>query len=198
MSVIRNDDSGEAKGPRGGAFYDDAGVFERYRTPQRAVSDPTYVMEEPALLEELGSVEGLRVVDLGCGDAAVGRVQALADLRVDLLEVLDQIDARADQDRGSDDDGRRLVLGPTEAEARPHVRLRPPPQAPDALGTRGPRLAPLDAWRQDAKTPTRRRSGERRAAGEPWSALATGGPRPQGRSSSVTPRSPCRRADWRH
>ena len=31
-------------------------------------------MEEPALLEELGSVAGLRVADLGCGDAALGRV----------------------------------------------------------------------------------------------------------------------------
>jgi hypothetical protein len=31
-------------------------------------------MEEPALLEALGSVAGRRVVDLGCGDAALGRV----------------------------------------------------------------------------------------------------------------------------
>jgi 2-polyprenyl-3-methyl-5-hydroxy-6-metoxy-1,4-benzoquinol methylase len=38
------------------------------------VSDPNLVMEEPALLDELGSVEGLRVADLGCGDAALGRV----------------------------------------------------------------------------------------------------------------------------
>ena len=38
------------------------------------MSDPNLVMEEPALLEELGSVEGLRVVDLGCGDAALGRM----------------------------------------------------------------------------------------------------------------------------
>lgn len=42
--------------------------------PRRGVSDPTETMEEPALLEELGSVKGLRVADLGCGDAAVGRV----------------------------------------------------------------------------------------------------------------------------
>lgn len=31
-------------------------------------------MEEPALFEELGAVSGLRVLDLGCGDASVGRV----------------------------------------------------------------------------------------------------------------------------
>jgi SAM-dependent methyltransferase len=30
-------------------------------------------MEEPALMAELGSVAGLRVLDLGCGDAAIGR-----------------------------------------------------------------------------------------------------------------------------
>jgi len=57
----------------GGAFYDDAGVFERYREPRPAVSNPVELMEEPALRAELGSVEGRRVVDLGCGDAAIGR-----------------------------------------------------------------------------------------------------------------------------
>jgi SAM-dependent methyltransferase len=74
MGAERNDDSEDAKVRRGGAFYDDPGVLERYREPQRAISDPTEVMEEPALLEELGSVEGLRIVDLGCGAAAIGRV----------------------------------------------------------------------------------------------------------------------------
>jgi SAM-dependent methyltransferase len=60
---------------RGGAFYDLPGVLERYREARPAgVSDPNVVMEEPALREELGSVAGLRVVDLGCGDAALGRV----------------------------------------------------------------------------------------------------------------------------
>ncbi|HYH91042.1 MAG TPA: methyltransferase domain-containing protein [Solirubrobacteraceae bacterium] len=59
---------------RGGAFYDLPGVLERYREARPpGVSDPNRVMEEPALLEALGSVEGLRVVDLGCGDAALGR-----------------------------------------------------------------------------------------------------------------------------
>jgi SAM-dependent methyltransferase len=31
------------------------------------------VMEEPALLDALGDVRGRRVLDLGCGDAAIGR-----------------------------------------------------------------------------------------------------------------------------
>src|SRR4051812_26432093 len=58
---------------RGGAFYDDTDVFARYRQPRAGVSDPTAVMEHPALMAELGSVEGLRIADLGCGDAAIGR-----------------------------------------------------------------------------------------------------------------------------
>jgi SAM-dependent methyltransferase len=58
---------------RGARFYDDPAVVRRHREPRGAVSDPTAVMEQPALLAELGSVEGLRIVDLGCGDAAIGR-----------------------------------------------------------------------------------------------------------------------------
>jgi SAM-dependent methyltransferase len=58
----------------GGAFYDEGEPFERYRSavqpgPWRAND----AMEEPALLEALGDVRGLRVLDLGCGDAAIGR-----------------------------------------------------------------------------------------------------------------------------
>jgi SAM-dependent methyltransferase len=59
---------------RGGAFYDRPGVFERFREPHEGLSNPVVVMEEPALLDELGSVAGLRVLDLGCGDGALGRV----------------------------------------------------------------------------------------------------------------------------
>jgi SAM-dependent methyltransferase len=54
-------------------FYDRPGVLERYREATAGVSDPKDVMEEPALLEEIGDPRGLRVVDLGCGDAAIGR-----------------------------------------------------------------------------------------------------------------------------
>jgi SAM-dependent methyltransferase len=59
---------------RGGEFYDEPRVFERYRQRRQGVANPNFVMEEPALLEELGSVQDLRVVDLGCGDAALGRM----------------------------------------------------------------------------------------------------------------------------
>jgi SAM-dependent methyltransferase len=54
-------------------FYDDPRVFEEYEGHRLSgVSSPGYVMEEPALWEELGSVAGQRVADLGCGDAAIG------------------------------------------------------------------------------------------------------------------------------
>ncbi|MFB9628906.1 class I SAM-dependent DNA methyltransferase [Nonomuraea helvata] len=59
---------------RGGSFYDVPHVFERYLDHRHSgVSSPNQVMEEPALLEELGTVGGLRVLDLGCGDAAIGQ-----------------------------------------------------------------------------------------------------------------------------
>lgn len=60
--------------PRGGAFYDQPGVFEHYRKGPEGLSNPVVVMEEPALIDELGSVAGLRVLDLGCGDGALGGV----------------------------------------------------------------------------------------------------------------------------
>ena len=63
------EDAGER---RGGAFYDDAETFERYREHRRWSLNPNNVMEGPAILDELGPVSGLRVLDLGCGDAEIG------------------------------------------------------------------------------------------------------------------------------
>jgi SAM-dependent methyltransferase len=58
----------------GEAFYDEGELFERYRS---AVApgpwSANFVMEEPALLEAIGDVRGQRILDLGCGDAAIGR-----------------------------------------------------------------------------------------------------------------------------
>ena len=65
---------GDAGERRGGAFYDEPQVFERYRLVRQWSLNPNVVMEAPALFEELGAVSGVRVLDLGCGDAAVGRV----------------------------------------------------------------------------------------------------------------------------
>jgi len=58
----------------GGAFYDEDELFERYRAAVHpGPASANFVMEEPALLDAIGDVRGLRVLDLGCGDAAIGR-----------------------------------------------------------------------------------------------------------------------------
>jgi len=66
----------------GRSFYDEPGSFERYRSHRHGgVSSPSVVMEEPAVREELGSVEGQRILDLGCGDGAFGRAMLAAECR---------------------------------------------------------------------------------------------------------------------
>jgi len=58
----------------GGLFYDDETVFSNYTAHREWTANPNTVMEEPALLEALGDVRGARVLDLGCGDAELGRM----------------------------------------------------------------------------------------------------------------------------
>jgi SAM-dependent methyltransferase len=59
---------------RGGAFYDSPAVFARYTDgPSQDPTSANFVMEEPAVLAEVGDFRGLRVLDLGCGDADFGR-----------------------------------------------------------------------------------------------------------------------------
>ncbi|GAA3662079.1 class I SAM-dependent methyltransferase [Nonomuraea antimicrobica] len=66
--------SGHDPEKRGASFYDAPQILDRYLTHRHSgVSSPNHVMEEPALLDELGPVAGLRVLDLGCGDAATGQ-----------------------------------------------------------------------------------------------------------------------------
>jgi len=63
-------------------FYDDPHSFERYRNHRHSgVTSPNFVMEEPAVREQLGSVAGLRVLDLGCGDGTLGRALLEAGCR---------------------------------------------------------------------------------------------------------------------
>ncbi len=59
----------------GESFYDAPGVHDRYTAHRqdRRLS-PNHVMEEPAVLAEMGDPAGLRVLDLGCGDGAFGRL----------------------------------------------------------------------------------------------------------------------------
>ena len=55
------------------AFYDDPERVRRYQAHRHdAARGPNLVMEEPALWRELGDVQGLRELDLGCGDASIG------------------------------------------------------------------------------------------------------------------------------
>jgi SAM-dependent methyltransferase len=61
----------DADDRRGGAFYDDRESFERYQSHRAWPLSPNAVMEGPAVLAELGPVAGLRVLDLGCGDAQI-------------------------------------------------------------------------------------------------------------------------------
>jgi ubiquinone/menaquinone biosynthesis C-methylase UbiE len=58
---------------RGGAFYDDSELFERYQQHRAWPLNPNVAMEGPALFDELGTAVGLRVLDVGCGDAEIGR-----------------------------------------------------------------------------------------------------------------------------
>jgi SAM-dependent methyltransferase len=60
--------------PEGGSFYDAGDVLDRY-VEHRAGRQfsPNDVMEEPAVLRALGDPSGLRILDLGCGDARFGR-----------------------------------------------------------------------------------------------------------------------------
>lgn len=64
-------------GRRGGSYYDDPDVFERYTRHYDVCGvspfSPNYVMEEPAVLAEVGDPTGRRVLDLGCGDAGLGQ-----------------------------------------------------------------------------------------------------------------------------
>jgi SAM-dependent methyltransferase len=62
----------------GPAFYDDPAVFDTYWQARARATSPNELIEEPLVLALLGPVAGLRILDLGCGDAAFGR-RLLAD-----------------------------------------------------------------------------------------------------------------------
>jgi SAM-dependent methyltransferase len=60
-----------ANGP---AFYDDDAVFATYMAARQRHDNPNDTLEQPVTLELAGELAGRRVLDLGCGDAAFGRV----------------------------------------------------------------------------------------------------------------------------
>jgi len=55
------------------AFYDEPAIHERYVTARAAADEPNKALEEPFVLQFLGDVAGCDILDLGCGDAAIGR-----------------------------------------------------------------------------------------------------------------------------
>ena len=63
----------------GAGFYDDTAAVQRYLQHRHGgVASPNLMMEEPAFWKALGQVDGLRVADLGCGDAAMAPPQLAA------------------------------------------------------------------------------------------------------------------------
>lgn len=54
-------------------FYDDDGVFATYLQRRQRADSPNDTLEKPVIMELIGAVTGRRVLDLGCGDAALGR-----------------------------------------------------------------------------------------------------------------------------
>ena len=60
-----------ASGP---AFYDDDAVFATYMAARQRRDNPNDTLEQPVTLELIGDLMGRRVLDLGCGDAAFGRL----------------------------------------------------------------------------------------------------------------------------
>lgn len=60
--------------PVGGpSFYDDEEIFTRYQQMRRQPETPSRVLEQPKVLEYLGDLRGRTLLDLGCGDAWIGR-----------------------------------------------------------------------------------------------------------------------------
>ena len=57
----------------GPSFYDDVGVFATYQRHRGRDETPNDTMEKPEILELIGEVAGRRIIDLGCGDAQIGR-----------------------------------------------------------------------------------------------------------------------------
>jgi len=56
----------------GSEFFDADGVFDRYSDRRGRSESPNDTLEAPVIRELLGKVDGLDVLDLGCGDGAFG------------------------------------------------------------------------------------------------------------------------------
>ena len=54
-------------------FYDDDAVFASYQSRRQRSDSPNDTLEKPVIMQLIGTVAGKRILDLGCGDAAIGR-----------------------------------------------------------------------------------------------------------------------------
>ena len=57
---------------KGAGFFDNDERFQRYRQGRHNPYSPNVTLEEPVILELIGDVRGLSILDLGCGDASFG------------------------------------------------------------------------------------------------------------------------------
>ena len=57
----------------GPAFYDDDTIFNTYMTRRSRSDNPNDTLEKPVIMELVSELTNLRILDLGCGDAAFGR-----------------------------------------------------------------------------------------------------------------------------
>lgn len=57
----------------GSNFYDDEAVFATYKQHRQRADTPNETLEKPVLMDLIGSITDKRILDLGCGDAAIGR-----------------------------------------------------------------------------------------------------------------------------
>ena len=61
-------------GKHGPDFYDDEAVFDTYTSARETrIDSPNETLEKPVFDELVGNLSGLRILDLGCGNAAFGR-----------------------------------------------------------------------------------------------------------------------------
>jgi trans-aconitate methyltransferase len=60
-------------GTAGPTFYDDDTIFATYVRGRQRRDNPNDTLEKPVILELIGDIAGKSVLDLGCGDAAIGR-----------------------------------------------------------------------------------------------------------------------------
>src|SRR5688500_1328106 len=59
-------------GKNGPEFYDDEEVFATYASRRARIDGPNEILEKPIFDELMGDLTGLRILDLGCGHAALG------------------------------------------------------------------------------------------------------------------------------